>query len=225
MKRNTKPTFSPSNLPLQLFERPSSCLFATNRDSFILNITSHTMSTNMQFNTFGKHMISMLSGDWSRSVLRRSNDSTHRSENAIALEFLVFCLPFFSHSEILFIPILVAFQTPSRTPETTPAEAPRKRSTFVSSSATDENVSRPSPVWPTIWTLSEFARPSRRISLVTVPSKRTRTWGRLFSCRVTSEQTSRPFWWTKKSVTANLSFCTVSKQTTNIYYGFVILFV
>lgn len=115
------------------------------------------------------------------------------------------------------------FQTPLRTPETMPAEPPRKRSTFVSSSATVENVSQPSPDWRTIWTLNGFARPSKRISAATVPSKRMRMRGKSFSYRVTSEQTSKPFWWIKKSVTENPLSCTVSKSIHR--FGNMIVFV
>ena len=82
-----------------------------------------------------------------------------------------------------------SMQTPSRTPETMLGEHQKKRFTFAFSNAMEENVSQPWPVWLMISILKEFARLSKRTSVVMVLSRRTKMQGKSFSYRVTSEQT------------------------------------
>ena len=136
----------------------------------------------MQFNTFGTCLIC---APRQTGVACCGGDVNRRNENANS--FLVPCphcfLRNFQHADVI-----LSLQTPLRMPETRLETRPKRRSTSVSNSAMVENVLPPLLGWQMIWTLSEFARPSRRISLVTVPFKRMRKSARLFSCPEINER-------------------------------------
>ena len=102
------------------------------------------------------------------------------------------------------------YQTRLRMPALATRPEEKKRSMSVCSNATEENVSPPSQDWPMTWTSSEFARPSKRISVATGPSRRMKMSEMSFSCREIKERMSRPFWWTNRFVMRRALCCTDS---------------
>lgn len=70
----------------------------------------------------------------------------------------------------------IFIKTPLRTPETMRVFRRKKRCTCECNNEMDENVSRPLPVLPMIWTLNEFAKLSKRTFPATVPYRRMKKW-------------------------------------------------